>query len=99
MTVPGKSEVPAYPLEDSSQVLSGRGRIRCKCQLWATSRLGCMKSQDVRFAPESRHQTDGFACPLSANCRNIGLTEDLVRARVSLKWNTWGAPVAVVAKN
>ena len=24
---------------------------------------------------------------------NVGLTEDLVRARVSLKWNAWGAPV------
>jgi outer membrane immunogenic protein len=43
---------------------------------------------------------DGFSpCPPGVNCRNIGLTEDLVRARLSLKWNAWGAPVAVVAKN
>jgi outer membrane immunogenic protein len=37
---------------------------------------------------------DGFsACPPGVNCRNISATEDLVRARLSLKWNPWGVPV------
>jgi outer membrane immunogenic protein len=37
---------------------------------------------------------DGFfPCPPGVNCRNIGATEDLVRARLSLKWNPWGVPV------
>lgn len=31
---------------------------------------------------------DGFAgCPPGVNCRNISATSDIVRARVSLKWN------------
>jgi outer membrane immunogenic protein len=37
---------------------------------------------------------DGFfPCPPGVNCRNIGATEDLVRARLSLKWNPWVVPV------
>ena len=42
---------------------------------------------------------DGFrACPPGVNCRNIGATEDIVRARLSLKINPFRG-VAVVAKN
>jgi outer membrane immunogenic protein len=42
---------------------------------------------------------DGFsACPPGVNCRNIGATEDLVRARFSVKINPFHTGV-VVAKN
>jgi outer membrane immunogenic protein len=40
----------------------------------------------------------GLACPPGVNCRNIGATEDLVRARLSVKINPFHTGV-VVAKN
>lgn len=42
---------------------------------------------------------DGFGpCPPGVNCRNISATEDLVRARLSFKWNPFVAATPVVAR-
>ncbi len=43
---------------------------------------------------------DGFtACPPGDNCRNISAKEDLVRFRLSVKWNPFAPAAALAARN
>jgi outer membrane immunogenic protein len=51
--------------------------------------IGGVEYQHIDLGTQTQLSAlDGFrACPPGVNCRNVGATEDLVRVRLSLKWN------------